>query len=628
MTNDSLLRAMRDVYVLVEKPNSASTDSTKYWSLKLEGLSLDDIRESVRRLRDDKKSNAKTHTEKQALKPTELYESIAKSFGAKSYEQWRNEECPKLLKFLDDHGMHTPTDLINCKFRPLFGYELTARRVADRFFNSGLPLPSRIYTGVGSNLFAPDAYGRADFDMLTKGCELSTNQDRFDYCIERADQVLLRAEYMKDGCSIPFLDLTGRMFLLHIFSHCVGGMYHLLGNNLMDPMIGEPVMRSYNVSEPEMEFELKLFEQFRLQIESSSDGWIEVLPVPDNSNIIFLKGSNGSFDWIIRDQRDEKFSTNKYYPFFRNEELPSTLSQNKLEAHLYFSVGNWYEELEHRAEEKHYFNGGDGSNWPGYKKLIEKELIAEGYNAPRSITGKFNHDFVPHRLDNYCLMVSPLISIKEFFSFYIKKNWGQIRLARAQEANRYIEENLMSVNSDQDQNLPVSVTWLDAIAYCRHFEIETKLPVRLISADEWRQIAPQAKPVTKKISSARSFIVKGGEPMPRDTYFEERGWCVEGSDGRFGKDSTDCHSPNGHLYFNSNFQSFSNSEGLEFVESPGFGEWLGFNRDAGSASITAAYLDEKDRNSIESNSYSIGDALRNEGFKVGFRICYVAHADA
>lgn len=628
MTNDSLLRAMRDVYVLAEKPNSASTDSTKYWSLKLKGLGLDDIRESVRRLRDDNKSNAETHKEKQALKATALYESIAKSLGAKSYDQWRNEECPKLQKFLDDQGMHTPTDLINCKFRPRFGYELTARRVAERFFNSGLPLPRRIFTGVGSNLFAPDAYGRADFDMLTRGCKLRTDEARFDYCIEHGDQVLLRAEYMKESCSIPYLDMTGRMLLLHTFSEYVGCMYHLLGNNLMDPMIGEPVMRSYNVCEQEKEFELKLFEQFRLQIESSSDGWIEVLPVPFNANIIFLKGPNGSFDWIIRDQRDEKFSSNKYYPFFRNDELPSVLSQNKIEAHLYFSIGNWYEQLEHRAEEKHYFSGGDLSNWPGYKKLIEKELIAEGYNAPRSIAGKFNHDFVPHRLDKYCLMVSPLISIREFFSFYIKKNWGQTRLERAQDANWYIEGNLMSVNSDQDQNLPVSVTWLDAIAYCKNFEIETKLPVRLILADEWCQIAPRAKPVTNQISSARSFIVKGGEPMPRDTYFEERGWCVEGSDGRFGKDSTDCYLPNGKLLFNSNFQLFSNSESLDFVKSPGFGEWLGDSRYEKSALIAAAYADEEGRKSIESNSYIIGDALREEGFKVGFRICYIAHTDA
>jgi hypothetical protein len=628
MTNDSLLRAMRDVYILVEKPNSASTDSTKYWSLKVNGLHPDEFSLAVKRLRDKQLPNAKTHEERQALKTTALYDSIAKSLGAKSHRHWLNEEYPKIQRFLDEHGMHTPTDLIKCKFRPRFGYEFTAKRVAERFFNSGLPLPRRIFTGVGSNLFAPDAYGRADFDLFTRGCNLRTNEDRFNFCVERADQVLFRAEYMKDGCSIPYLDMTGRILLLHTFSEYVGCMYHLLGNNLMDPMIGEPVMRSYNVSDPEKEFELKLFEQFRLQIESSSDGWIEVLPVPDNDNIIFLKGSNGTFDWIIRDQRDEKFSSNKYYPFFKNDELPSLLSKNKLEAHLYFSIGNWYEELEHRAEEKHYFNGGDLSNWPGYKKLIEKELIAEGYTAPRSITGKFNHDFVPHRLDNYCLMVSPLISIKEFFSFYIKNNWGQIRLERAQEAKWHIEGNLMSVNSDQDQYLPVSVTWLDAIAYCKNFEIETKLPVRLISADEWRQIAPQAKPVTKQISSVRSFIVKGGEPMPRDTYFEERGWCVEGSDGRFGKDSTDCYLHNGKLLFNSNFQLFSNSEGLDFVESPGFGEWLGDSRYEKSALIAAAYADEEGRKSIESNSYVIGDTLREEGFKVGFRICYIAHTDA
>lgn len=628
MTNDSLLRAMRDVYVLAKKPNSASIDSIKYWSLKIDGLNSEELRSAVNRLREKQLPNAKTHKERQALKITALHDSIAKSLGAKSHRHWLSEEYPRIQRFLDEHGMHTPTDLIKCKFRPRFGYELTAQRVAERFFNSGLPLPRRIFTGVGSNLFAPEAYGRADFDMLTRGSKLRTDEARFDYCIEHGDQVLLRAEYMKERCSIPFLDMTGRMLLLHTFSEYVGCMYHLLGNNLMDPMIGEPVMRSYNVCEQEKEFELKLFEQFRLQIESSSDGWIEVLQVPFNANIIFLKDPNGSFDWIIRDQRDEKFSSNKYYPFFRNDELPSVLSQNKIEAHLYFSIGNWYEQLEHRAEEMHYFNGGDVNNWPSYKKLIEEELIAEGYNAPRSITGKFNHDFVPHRLDKYCLMVSPLISIRDFFSFYIKKNWGQTRLERAQEANWHIEGNLMSVNSDQDQNLPVSVTWLDAIAYCRDFEAETNLPVRLITADEWRQIAPRARPVSDKFSDVPSSLEDSDVPESCESYYEERGWCIEGSDGRLGKDSTDCYLPNGHLYFNSNFQSVSNIEGLDFVDSPGFGEWLGDNRYERSALITAAYANEEDRKSIESNSYFIGDALREEGFKVGFRICYVARTDA
>jgi hypothetical protein len=628
MKNHSLLRATRDVYVLAEKPNSTSADSTKYWSLKIDGLDPADIRAAVYHLRKKQRSDAPTHEEKKALKPTALCDSIAKSLGAKSNRHWIDEEYPKIQKFLDEHGMHAPTDLIGCKFRPRFGYELTAQRVAERFFNSDLPLPRRIFTGVGSNLFAPDAYGRADFDMLTRGSKLRTDEARFDYCIEHGDQVLLRAEYMKKGCSIPYLDMTGRMLLLHTFSEYVGCMYHFLGNNLMDPMIGEPVMRSYNVSEPEKKFELKLLDQFRMQIDSSNDGWVEVLPVPDNDNIIFLKGSSGTFDWIIRDQRDEKFSSNKYYPFFKVDELPRELRQNKLEAHLYFSTGKWYEELEHRAEEMHYFNGGDVNNWPGYKKLIEKELIAEGYNAPRSITGKFNHDFVPHRLDKYCLMVSPLISIREFFSFYVKKNWGQTRLERAQDANWHIEGNLMSVNSDQDQNLPVSVTWLDAIAYCKDFETESNLPVRLISADEWCQIAPRAKPVSDKFSNVPSSMEDSDVPESCDSYYEKRGWCIEGSDGRLGKDSTDCYLPNGHLYFNSNFQSVSNSEGLDFVDSPGFGEWLGDNRYERSALITAAYSDEEDRKSIESNSYFIGDALREEGFKVGFRICYVAHTDA
>ncbi|MFZ6799259.1 hypothetical protein [Undibacterium sp. Di24W] len=627
MKNRSLLRATRDVYVLADKPNSTSADSTKYWSIKIDGLDPADIRCAVNHLREKQLENAQTHEERQALKATSLYDSIAKSLGAKSHRHWLNEEYPKIQKFLDEHGMHTPTDLIKWQFRPGFCDALTARRLADRFFSSELPLPKRMFTGVGSYLFAPSGYGRMDVQEVA-GQYFDTDEAIYDYCVALAEQRVLRAVHMRDGCQLSFLDLTGRTLMLHAVSEFIGSMYCLIGDNLMDPMIKEPVMRSYNMSILEKEFELKVFHLFRQEVESSNDGWVEVIPLPDNSHIVFLKGKNGCFDWIIRDQRDEKYSSNNLYPFFRKEELPSAISQNKLDAHLYFSTGRWQEELEHRAEEKHYLNGGTVRTWPGYKKLIEKELFAEGYNTPRVITGKTNNYFVPHRLDKYCLMVSPLITIREFFEFYVKKDWGQTRLERAREANWDIESNLMSVNSDPDQSLPVSVTWLDAIAYCGLFQRETALPVRLLSVDEWRQIAPPAKPDQSALSALHTIERGGSGRRPRDSYWEKRGWCVEGSDRRFGKDSSDCYSPNGKLLFNSNFQLFSNNEGLDFVESPGFGEWLGDRRYEKSALIAAAYADEKARSSIESDSHSITYTLREEGLKTGFRICYIANADA
>jgi hypothetical protein len=225
-------------------------------------------------------------------------------------------------------------------------------------------------------------------------------------------------------------------------------------------------------------------------------------------------------------------------------------------------------------------------------------------------------------------MVSPLITIREFFEFYGKKDWGQSRLERAREANWDIESNLLSINSDPDQCLPASVTWLDAIAYCGNFENETKLPVRLLSVDEWRQIAPPAKPDQSALSALHTIERGGSGRRPRDSYYEKRGWCVEGSDRRFGKDSSDCDAPNGKLLFNSNFQLFSNNEGLDFVESPGFGEWLGDRRYEKSALIAAAYADENARDSIEANCRSIAFTMKEEGFKTGFRICYIANADA
>jgi hypothetical protein len=175
----------------------------------------------------------------------------------------------------------------------------------------------------------------------------------------------MRAEYMQDGCGLDYLDMTGRMLMLNAVSEFIGCMYNMMGSNLMEPAVGKPVMRSYNMSEEDLAFELQLFRLFRKEIEGSDDGWVDVLPVPGNANLIFLKGANGAFDWVVRDQRDKEFSSNPLYPFFNKDEVPKAMDRSKLDGHLYFATGTWAEKLEHDAESRHYAEGGTAANWPG-----------------------------------------------------------------------------------------------------------------------------------------------------------------------------------------------------------------------------------------------------------------------
>lgn len=523
--------------------------------------------------------------------------------------------------------MSRPADLISWAYAPGLAGALTAQQVADRLFNSGLPLPERIFTGVGSFLFAPSGYGRLDLDQVAQtGHIFWTDEERFAFCDQHADQILLRAEYMKGNCELPYLDLTGRMLMLNAVSELIGCMYSMLGSNLMDPAIGTPVMRSYNMTQKERAFEQQLFESFRAEIEGSDDGWVDVLPVPGNANLIFLRGANGAFDWVVRDQRDSEFSSNPHYPFFKKDELPKAMDQSKLKGHLYFSTGTWTEKLEHDAESRHYAEGGTTANWPGYARLIQHELIAsQGYRMPRPETGSASKQFIAHRCNDYCLMVAPLVTIEEFLAFQDRTDWSVSREAKALKAG-YKMDGLNGINTDSGDR-PVSVTWLDAVAYCRDFERRNELPVRLMTVEEWQQITPPSKESFSQVSTVRSFTVKKGE-IPNDPVYEQMRWGVVGGDGKLGGNSAHCNYLDGTLRFVPNLKWVSSNEGAQFLSVPGFAEWLADYQNGSAQFACAATYKSIIGGPIERNWHPIHMTMKYKGAKSGFRLCYVSSLDS
>lgn len=416
--------------------------------------------------------------------------------------------------------------------------------------------------------------------------------------------------------------------MLNAVSEYTGSLFTLLGSNLMDPCIDPPVVLSYNTSENDRAFNSQLFRFFREEIDRSRHGWVDVMKMPGNSNLIFLRGANGTFDWVVRDQRDKAFSHNLLHPFFSSDELPEAMNQRKLAAHLYFTTGGWQEKLKHDAESRHYAEGGSGANWPGYDTLIQHELISSlGYRAPRPKTGTAASRFVSHRVGDSRVMVSPLVTIKEFVQFCDLTGWEGTRLEKARKASYEMEENLRSVNTDPNDELPASVTWLDAVAYCRHVEKRDNLPVRLLGVTEWRQIAPQPTMDRSRVKAVRTFTVQNGE-MPVDPIYEQMGWAVVGGDGHLGENSSHCYMPNGTMTFVDTLNWTSNSEGLRFLSVAGFGEWLSGYQHGHAPAACAATGRSLRGGSIERDLCPVHLDMRHKGAKVGFRLCYVAHPDA
>lgn len=275
MTNHDLLRAKRDVYVLAAKPHATEGYSDHFWSMQIGGLHKDHLRQAADDLRKDRLPHADSESKKRALKSSKLLDSLAHALGAKSYDQWLDAEQPKIATFLSDHEMCQPADLIKWAYSPGLAGALKAQQLAGRLFNSGLQLPKRIFTGVGSFLFAPSGYGRLDIMDLAQRT-MSHDEQLLEFCSQHADSVVLRADCIAKG-GPPSMNLTGRMLMLNAVSEYIGCMYTLVGDSLMVPTVDEPAMRSYKMSEKERAFELQLFKLFREEIERSDDGSIPLV---------------------------------------------------------------------------------------------------------------------------------------------------------------------------------------------------------------------------------------------------------------------------------------------------------------------------------------------------------------
>lgn len=92
-----------------------------------------------------------------------------------------------------------------------------------------------------------------------------------------------------------------------------------------------------------------------------------------------------------------------------------------------------------------------------------------GYVKPGSRKGRPTLDFLPHRLTGHCLMVSPLITIEEFWQFLRNSDWQDVRV-EPENTGPSFDSDLAAVNSPDESHLPASVTWYDAVAFCKYYE--------------------------------------------------------------------------------------------------------------------------------------------------------------
>jgi hypothetical protein len=610
MNLESLLRSKRTPTLLVQKP---SLDAHEFWDVELLGLHHDQIKSSVSEFR-SQRQKAGEKISQPSLKNSDLLDNVAVALGARSYKHWLHEVEPALEGFINQHGLRQPADLIRWENAP-FMSSITARQIADRFFNSGHQIPKRLFTGVGNFMFAASGYGRIDlFDVgnrLTGKTDFAflPHAEHIKFGTSFRDQVVLRA-HRHNGWSAntpDYLDLTAQGLVLQAFDDLLSCSINLLGDSLVVPMVSPMELQLYKASEEDKEEHRQLFNLFRDEIERTEVGWVDVLPF--NENLVFLRATDGRFDWVVRDQREAPFSRNDLFPIFRSNELPEALDGKSVQAFLHYQKGIWLDQIKHQAEHHHYNSGGTLRDYPGQNKIVERYLAAtEGHKPTNQPRAASNRQFTAHTLADKCLMVSDLISIAEFQKFF-EAEWQTLRDEKAAFAERNWS-SLPSMNALDPANLPVCLNWYDAIAYCKYLEKEEGLPVRMLSIEEWQAIAPSRETIKALGSKAQAHVVEAvnldGELLEPPTYSIE--YIT-----RFKDDP--CW--------------VRNEQGLEFLSSLTFGEWLGDYKGSAPDNVWAPVACTASgialgRGPLEREFFEAWYIGKNNHLKVGFRVCYVA----
>ena len=608
MNLEFLTRSTRTPTLLVQKPGLSG-----YWDIPLSGLHHEHIKGSVSKFRTGRQDAGEQLTQA-SLKNSSLLNNVANALGARSYKHWLHEFEPALFDFMAKHGLAKPTDLIHWKDGP-FGKTLSARQIAERLFNSNKEIPSRIFTGVGSLLFAAKGYGR--MDLFPVAARLTGNSsfgflpasEQFQFAVTHRDQIVLRAHRESDWRpeTPDFIDLTAQNLVLMAFGLELRCAFNLLGDSLVNPMQGPAEIQIYNATEDEFEEHHQLFNIFREEIDRTDAGWADVLPF--NDHIVFLRASDGRFDWVVRDQREAPYSRNDLFPIFRAAELPDAFDAKEFHAHLHYQKGIWLDQIEHLAEHHHYNSVGTQLDYPGQNRIVERYLAdKENHKPSKQLRAARNLNFTAHNLEEKCLMVSDLITIAEFHEFF-EAEWSSIRDEKKAQT-QHDWPSIPSMNVLDSTDLPVCLTWYDAVAYCKYLERQEGLPIRLLSIAEWQAIAPSRDEIKARGATAQNPVVEAvdldGDVLAPPTYGIEY-----------------------ITRFKNDLCWVRNEQGVEFLSSLTFGEWLGDYQ--GSApdyvyapvACTASGI-ALGRGPLEREFFDAWYVGKNNHLKVGFRVCYVA----
>ena len=525
----------------------------------------------------------------------------------------------QLRPFMDEHRLNTLANLVsNDHFDRLFNF--THRQIADRLFHDDSDMPTRVFTGIGI-----DAYSFLQFAL--KSDDYFVDGKRFGYSYDPSwepkkpedDYVRFVLDPSFNHLDVPKKPGMGKsMFLPNnftVFRISNSDQYFpygeiisfrtMLGDQCLDYADADRPVKVVSLVYYEKTYPDKVADEERLNkagqflrsiLLEMEKGWLDVIPY--NSNLVFLRGPDGQYDFVFRGMRDEKFDHEPYHPYLKNADAPITGSYYDFNRWLYFPSNNesdtrqpysgWLERDKHEAEKMFYEVGRTVGSHPSGVLMLKTYLTDKGeYAAPAKQGAGKADGFHECQIKGVANCVSDLVTQGQFTEFMNANPEYQVYSREPDGVDDW-----QTVNCD-DENLPASVTWYDAMAYTAWISKNRELPVRLLTEEEYRSLASPPIPMTKEDYFA-SYI-DSGLGMPEDVNADDvnvnalrdafvkavrKRLCrFEGADGV----TIPGHPPHmpedefQKLLFKYNADAIvwkQNGDGLNFLHSHYFGEWL------------------------------------------------------
>ena len=592
-----------------------------------------------------KYSAKKTIRDREKIPHTTKLNILAKNLGIKGgFANYEKEFEEKLKPFMVKHNLHKRVNLLEHRYRGVqLGYkQFTHQQVSERLFYSKGPMPSKLFTGHDFDFSGVLAWDMIELNnaleidsdwesIITNDIHLKVFRDGYDttQLNERQQQLLSQGLSAKiafrvvDKSSLPsFIDfitngkakdatptavkhkeiVTTAAELILVKNHnTVPSCYNLLGDNLCDTYCYGPdseveVYFEEGTLESEIELIKKQMDFFSQalneRLQACDYGWVNVIPY--NENLIFLSDNSGNYDFVIKNQRDKVFTHQIYGDYLKRADIPSFIEDYRFKRWEYFNYKGNRELDSHLAEQHYYANGGLTKNYPGQHVILQNYYETSGdYITESRSSNKRLHGFKKIKLAEKELMVSELITIDEINDF-LHKNHEYFATRKG--------DSLPPLNSECDKGLAATCTFYDVLAYISWAEKETNVPLRLLAYDEY--LAVRDNEVGKNANFDK------GRDM---TFYTPDGRQYPGHPPYMNESDFDALT----LRFPENLTNFEKN-GLEFIDSNFFAEWLLEGVSIRSASLTSFYGDAN----VLRASGPRDCTGKYKGIKTGFRLCY------